>query len=139
LPWSGDARPYGFSPNGNPDTWLDQPDDWARLTVAFQSGDTGSMLALYREGLRLRREAPWSSDDVIRWLDSSASVLAFARGEGFACFVNFGPEAVQLPPGAVVLLASDELEGGALPQDTTVWLSQAGLDTASDRSRKEGP
>jgi len=53
-------------------------------------------------------------------------VLAFERGERFACFVNFGPEAVELPSGATVLLASDELEGGALPQDTTVWLSQAG-------------
>jgi hypothetical protein len=32
---------------------------------------------------------------------------------------------VQLPAGAGVLLASDDLEGGALPQDTTVWLRQA--------------
>jgi hypothetical protein len=51
--------------------------------------------------------------------------VAFARGDGFACIVNFGPDPVQLPAGAHVLLASDDLEGGALPQDTTVWLSQA--------------
>ena len=31
----------------------------------------------------------------------------------------------ELPAGASVLIASDELEGGALPQDTTVWLRQA--------------
>jgi alpha-glucosidase len=61
----------------------------------------------------------------MRWLPSAGSVLAFARGQ-FVCLVNFGPEAVELPSGADVLLASDELEGGALKQDTTVWLTEAG-------------
>ena len=46
---------------------------------------------------------------------------------GFTCLVNFGPEPVVLPPGADVLIASDELEGGALPHDTTVWLCQTNL------------
>jgi alpha-glucosidase len=130
LPWSGALPPYGFSRNGTQRTWLDQPGDWAHLTVAAQSADTGSMLALYREGLRLRREAPWSGGG-LSWLESPDSVLAFRRGDSFACLVNFGPEAVQLPSGAVVLLASDELEGGALPQDTTVWLATAGTEAPS--------
>jgi alpha-glucosidase len=52
-------------------------------------------------------------------------VLAFARGDRFTCIVNFGPEPVELPSGADVLIASNELEGGALPPDTTVWLRQA--------------
>jgi alpha-glucosidase len=125
LPWSGDRPPYGFSRNGVERTWLDQPDNWAALTVEAQSAEPGSMLALYRAGLRLRRSAPWDGDAGIRWLPSSEFVLAFERGERFACFVNFGPEAVELPSGASVLLASDELEGGALPQDTTAWLRQA--------------
>ena len=43
----------------------------------------------------------------------------------FTCLVNFGPDPVELPAGADVLIASNELEGGALPQDTTVWLRQA--------------
>ena len=60
------------------------------------------------------------------WLPADDAVLAFSRGDRFACFVNFGPEPVELPPGADVLIASDELEGGALPQDTTVWLRPAG-------------
>jgi alpha-glucosidase len=83
------------------------------------------MLSLYRTGLSLRRTAPWSGDGGLRWIDSSEAVLAFARGEHFACIVNFGPEPVELPSGADVLMASDELEGGALPQDTTVWLRHA--------------
>jgi alpha-glucosidase len=52
-------------------------------------------------------------------------VIAFARGAGFSCFVNFGREPVDLPAGAHVLIASSELEGGALPPDTTAWLDQA--------------
>jgi alpha-glucosidase len=125
LPWAGDRPPYGFSREGAARPWLDPPDDWAGLTVAAQSELTTSMLALYRTGLRLRRTAPWSSDAGLRWLPSADSVLAFARGERFICIVNFGPDSVELPAGADVLIASNDLEGGALPQDTTVWLRQA--------------
>ena len=43
-------------------------------------------------------------------------------------------------PDADVLIASDELEGGALPQDTTVWLRQAQLQTTRvpHQKNKEG-
>jgi alpha-glucosidase len=125
LPWGGDRPPYEFSPEGAAQPWLEQPDNWGRLSVAAQSESTTSMLALYRTGLRFRRAAPWSGDGALRWLPSSESVLAFARGERFACIVNFGPDPVALPAGADVLIASNELEGGELPQDTTVWLRQA--------------
>jgi alpha-glucosidase len=83
------------------------------------------MLSLYRAGLRLRRTDPWAGDSSLRWLPSDESVLAFARGERFACIVNFGRVPVELPAGADVLIASHELEEGAVPRDTTVWLSQA--------------
>ena len=42
------------------------------------------------------------------------------------CVVNFGPNPVELPVGADVLIASDVLDGGSLPQDTSAWLLQAG-------------
>jgi alpha-glucosidase len=122
IPWSGDRPPYGFSPDGAARSWLDQPEDWSPLTVEAQSTDDGSMLTLYRAGLRLRREAPWGDDASIRWLPLSDDVLAFARGDRFACLVNFGPDPVPLPPGRDILIASNELEGGAVPQDTAVWL-----------------
>ena len=125
LPWGGDRPPYEFSPEGAERPWLDQPDDWGRLTVAAQSEAMTSMLNLYRTGLRFRRAAPWSGDGAFRWIASSDSVLAFARGKRFACIVNFGPDPVALPVGAHVLIASNELEGCELPQDTTVWLRQA--------------
>jgi alpha-glucosidase len=124
IPWDGDRPPYGFSGPGAERPWLDQPDDWASLTVEAESRSKTSMLALYRAGLRLRREAPWGRETTFQWLAAPESALAFARGDGFACVVNFGPEPVDLPTGADVLIASDELEGGALPEDTTVWLRQ---------------
>jgi alpha-glucosidase len=120
IPWSGDAPPYGFSPDGIP-TWLDQPNDWAALTVEAESNDPGSMLSLYRAGLRLRKQAPWGAG-AFRWVSPGDDVLAFARGDAFACLVNFGPKPVALPAGAEVVIASNDLEGGAVPQDTTVWL-----------------
>jgi alpha-glucosidase len=125
IPWSGATPPYGFSPDGAERPWLDQPDDWSPLTVEAQSGADGSMLSLYRAGLRLRRAEPWNGDGALRWLPSEAEVIAFARGDRFACLVNFGPQPIPLLEGADVLISSNELEGGALPQDTTVWLRQA--------------
>ena len=52
-------------------------------------------------------------------------MIAFARGERFVCIVNFGPQPIELPAGADVLVASAALDGNAVPQDTTVWLLQS--------------
>jgi alpha-glucosidase len=135
LPWAGHRPPYGFSAEGGGRPWLDQPDDWATLTVAAQSETASSMLSLYRAGLRERRLRPWGDNAELAWISAPETVVAFARGDDFACIVNFGPDPVHLPAGAAVLLASDELEGGALPQDTTVWLGQAkGQIPFGDRS-----
>jgi alpha-glucosidase len=150
LPWSGSGQPYGFSSDSAARLWLDQPGDWAPLTIEAQQGDPASMLSLYRAGLRLRRGAPWGADAELHWLPSTDDVIAFGRGERFACIVNFGPQPVELPAGADVLVASDELHEGALPQDTSVWVLQAGsqapFDATSTRAehdngsgqRKEG-
>jgi alpha-glucosidase len=126
IPWEGDRPPYGFSPDGADSPWLDQPAGWAALTMAAESRDPSSMLALYRAGLRVRRSAPWGDQVSISWLSDSDASFAFARGERFICLVNFGPEPVPLPSGVELLIASSELEGGAVPADTTVWLLQNG-------------
>jgi alpha-glucosidase len=120
LPWSGEHPPYGFSPTVDVKTWLPQPDGWAPLTVAAESADADSMLTLYRAGLRLRR-SQLSSDDAFAWLASDPSVLAFTRGDRFACVANLGAEPTAVPEGAV-LLASHELDDGRLPPDAAVWL-----------------
>ncbi len=114
LPWSGTAPPFGF---GGP-AWLPQPADWSAYTVEAQDGDPHSTLTLYRRALALRRELPETG---LRWLDPAArdatgcdaraDVLAFARGDGFVCTVNFGAGPVTLPRPGEPLLAS--YPGGA--------------------------
>jgi alpha-glucosidase len=123
LPWAGDTPPFGFSGADGARPWLDQPKDWASLTVEAQIEDPDSMLSLYRAGLRLRRTAPWGQDAPLRWLPTPDTVIAFERGRQFTCVVNFGPDAYELPADADVLISSCELEGGSLPHDATVWLS----------------
>ncbi|MFI7461875.1 glycoside hydrolase family 13 protein [Nonomuraea sp. NPDC049646] len=120
LPWSGTSAPYGFGPGG---TWLPQPADWAHLTVAAQRDDPGSTLNLHRAAIALRREHPALGDGDLTWLDAPPGVLALRREPGFTLMVNFGPDAVPLPPHHDVLLASGPLDGGVLPADTAVWLS----------------
>jgi alpha-glucosidase len=121
IPWSGTEPPYGFSPDADVRTWLDQPGDWAALTVAAEADDPASMLALYRAGLRLRRSEVVAAGP-FAWLPSDPDVLAFSRGGEFACVTNLGAGPADLPPGSTVLLASHPVEGGQLPQDTTAWL-----------------
>ncbi len=123
LPWSGDAAPYGFSPEGaSAPPWLPQPDGWAPLTVAAQTGDPDSMLELYRAALHARRASPALGDGELAWLELPAGVLGFTREPGFACVVNVTAEPVALPEGYDVLLASGPLPEGRLPAATSVWL-----------------
>jgi alpha-glucosidase len=123
IPWSGAEQPYGFSDDGVV-PWLEQPADWSPLTVDAQLADPESMLSLYRRGLRLRRQAPWGTSTELEWT-SHEGVLAFARGPRFVCFTNFGADPITLPAGVRLLLSSNALEEGAVPQDTTVWLVRA--------------
>jgi alpha-glucosidase len=126
LPWSGSAPPYGFSPEGSAAApWLPQPADWAGLTVEAETGDPGSMLELYREALRLRRETPALGDGRLTWLDLPEGVLGFTREPGFACVVNVTSAHVALPEGYDILLTSDDLgTEGRLPAATAAWLAR---------------
>ncbi len=141
LPWSGDAQPFGFSPEGAPAPWLPQPHAWASLTVEAQEKDEASMLHLYRAALAIRANDPDLLGESICWLDAgqvtdgptraarpdvvaptSSDVLAFVRGASLACVVNLGASPVLLPAHDAVLLTSGPLDGDLLPQDTAVWL-----------------
>jgi alpha-glucosidase len=125
LPWSGTRTPYGFSPDAAERPWLDQPSDWAPLSVEAQTDDPDSMLTLYRSGLGIRRQAPWGEQTELAWLEYGDDVIAFTRGDRFNCIVNFGSEPIELPERAEVLLASNPLDGSTVAQDTTVWFFQA--------------
>ena len=127
LPWSGDRPPFGFSPAGaSAEPWLaEQPADWRRMTVEAQAGDPASMLELYRSALRIRRATAGLRTDreALRWLPAEPDVLAYRRGDDFACVLNFGPDDAPLPEYEEVLLGSGPLaQDGRLPSDTAVWL-----------------
>jgi len=125
LPWSGDAPPYGFSPEGSTaQPWLPQPAGWGPLTAEAQSGDPGSMLELYRAALHRRRETPALGDGELTWLDLPEGVLGFTREPGFGCVVNVTAEPVALPTGYDVVLASGPLPDGMLPAATSAWLAR---------------
>lgn len=118
LPWSGQAPPFGFSPDGAM-PWLPQPMTWANLTAETQAADPASMLSLYRSALALRRG--WQGE--LSWMEMGEQVIAFRRDE-LMCLVNFGPEPVALPEGAGIILASAPVSD-VMPSDTAVWLRSA--------------
>jgi alpha-glucosidase len=132
LPWSGTEPPFGFSPPGAAEPWLPQPKEWRELTVAAESASPDSVLALYREALRIRRSSAALGNGPMTWQPSAAGVLAFDRpagggsgagAGGLRCVANLSAVPVPLPAGAAVLLSSGPLDGGLLPPDSTAWLS----------------
>ena len=136
LPWTVVGRSFGFGPDDGAEPHLPQPADWGERAVELEEADPGSMLHLYREGLRLRRES-WGvanpSAGPFRWVRRDEDVLAFARGD-VQCWTAFGAD-VELPVGEVLLASAPlgvvESDGGSgaaggaasvLPADTTAWI-----------------
>ncbi|WP_052462253.1 glycoside hydrolase family 13 protein [Nigerium massiliense] len=122
LPWSGTEPPFGFGPSDR-QPWLPQPEHWAGLTVQAQSDDPTSTLNLYRAALAERHANPALGDGVLDWHPlNGGDVVAFTRGDRFACVVNFGAAEVDLPAGSEVIVASSPVDGGRLPGYAAVWL-----------------
>ena len=117
LPWNRSGPSFGF---GAASPWLPQPREWAALSVEAEEADRGSMLWLYRDALRTRRGLAELQSDQHTWLEFGDDVIAFTRGDRFACVVNFGAQPVTLPHGDV-LLSSIPLDGG-LPSDAAAWV-----------------
>ncbi|RQW96925.1 glycoside hydrolase family 13 protein [Micromonospora inaquosa] len=122
LPWAGDEPPFEFSPEGAATPWLPQPADWKDRTASAQTGDSTSMLELYRAAIQARRADPALGDGDLTWLPAPDGVLAFSRGGGFTCLVNLCAVPVPMPAQGELLLASGPLDDGLLPSDTAVWL-----------------
>jgi alpha-glucosidase len=131
LPWTRGGDSFGFGPGGS---HLPQPTWFADVSVEAEDDDPASTLNLYREALRLRREL-LTTDESLTWGDdlSSGDLLVFRRADGWLCATNFGPHAVPVPAGDV-LISSVPLEQAAadggevgdllLPGAATVWLRE---------------
>ena len=118
IPWDRSGPSFGFG-DGKP--WLPQPARYGELSAEAQTGVPGSTLEMYREAIRLRREL-LTADESLEWVDSGDKhVLAFRRGSGVLCVVNFGSKPVALPAGRVLLASQPDIDG-ELPSDTTAWV-----------------
>ena len=103
---------------------LPQPSWFAGCTVSVEDGDPRSTLALYRQGLALRRLL--QTGESLEWIKTGRDdVLGFRRPNGWTVFTNFGEEPYQLPEGGATSLSSRHFEGRELPGETTVWISGA--------------
>ncbi len=124
LPWSGDAPPYGFGPDGTGQPWLPQPESWAGLSVAAQQHDPESTLSFYRRALELRRSLLPGLGTGVEFLDAAPEVLAFRREPDLVCLVNCGTEPTDVSYLGEPLIASGrapEVAAGSLPPDTAAW------------------
>ncbi|MGX5681021.1 glycoside hydrolase family 13 protein [Schumannella luteola] len=118
IPWESDKPAYGFNASGK--SWLPQPKDWAPFARDAQEGIPGSTLSLYTDALRLRREHGLGTGALSWEPGYGKKVVAFRNGDVLV-LTNLGKVAVELPVGDI-LLSSEEITGGALPTDTTVWI-----------------
>ncbi|TCN44212.1 alpha-glucosidase [Kribbella orskensis] len=122
LPWTAAHKSFGFSPDGTPETaWLPQPDWFADHAADLLLGSGDSMLHLYREALALRHRIPVIGSDDLRWLPTEPGVLAFTRGDGFACVVNCSSQPVCNPVDGALLIASDPEAGEKLAPNSAAW------------------
>jgi alpha-glucosidase len=118
IPWTADGPSLGFGEGGS---WLPQPAEFAELAVDRQTGVEGSTLELYRTGLALRRKH-FTADEQFEWLDLADDVLAFRRGSGAMCVVNFGDDPAVLPAGEVLVTSANLDDEGRLPTDAAAWV-----------------
>ena len=130
MPWTPDGTSYGFGSNG---AWLPQPPVYGELSAAAQSGVEGSTLELYRAGLELRKHY-FEHDEDLTWLDLGPDVLAFRRGSGAICALNYGSDPVALPAGG--LLLGSELGLEAIEPETCVWIDPDLRPSLDDRRRQ---
>ncbi len=125
IPWSGAAAPFGFGPPGSV-PWLPQPSAWAAMTATAESDDPASMLNLYRDAIRIRRDHPGFATEDFRWIGDDPDVLHFERGHRMTCLVNLSTATVRLPPDASVILSSATVSDGWVPVDAAVWYAGGG-------------
>lgn len=116
LPWTPDGPSFGFGPGGS---HLPQPEWFANYAVAIEDCDPQSTLNLYRRALHLRREL--QCEEELEWLDLGVNVLAFHRPNGWTSITNFGSDAIDVPPGQV-LISNRDLVDGKLAPNSTLWL-----------------
>jgi alpha-glucosidase len=118
IPWSADGPSFGFGAGA---AWLPQPAVYGELSAETQAGVPGSSLEFYRAMLSLRSKH-LTADERFEWVDvGGPDLVAFRRGSGVVCVVNFGSDPTPLPDGEL-LIASDPATSSDLLPDSTAWV-----------------
>jgi alpha-glucosidase len=118
LPWTEDEPSFGFT-SGTP--WLPQPEWFADYAASREERDPGSVLHLYRNALRTRRQIDQRTP--LAWVDAGrAEVLAFRRGDLVCVTVFDGPPyAVPNDWGDLLLGSGPAVQGTTVPAGHTGW------------------
>ena len=126
MPWTAEADSFGFSRTAS---WLPQP-AWFADHAVDRLRDGSSILQLYRSALSLR-DLFGSSD--LHWLPAEPGVLAFTRGDNFACVVNCSTRWVSTPVGGDLLCASDpSADEQKLPPNSAAWFLVAAAESVGE-------
>jgi alpha-glucosidase len=138
MQWS--AREHAGFTTGTP--WLRLAADWPTNNVEAQSRDAGSMLALYRRLIALRRAQPALNRGNHEALDTEGEVLAYARnceGQRLVVLLNFGAAAAPISPALMprqpTVLASTDPARAELINGPLVLAPHEGvvIGTVNDR------
>jgi alpha-glucosidase len=128
MPWDGSPR-AGFS---SAEPWLPLNPDWPTRNVATQAAAPGSMLALYRALLALRRAHPALATGAMRMVEAEGDVLAYERIEGedrIMIVLNLGDAPAATGQAAAPLLLSTvgaaAFDGTLAPNEGVVLRSAA--------------
>lgn len=120
LPWNDSGPSLGF---GEAKPWLPQPEIWSEIGAEVQAQDPTSMLSLFKQAVATRKKLG-AGDEMITTVPCGPDVVAYRRGSGLLCVVNFGSEPVKLPPHTEQFLCSqpDGVADGHLDRDCAVWI-----------------
>jgi alpha-glucosidase len=122
LPWvAGETESNGFNDTGK--SWLPQPANYRVFSRNLQEGVAGSTLELYKRLLKERKAFGLGSGE-FGWAEEyqDKNTLAYVNN-GVLVLCNFGPEAVVLPAGEVLVTTQHDLTvERELEHDQTVWI-----------------
>ncbi|BDS49955.1 glycoside hydrolase family 13 protein [Rhodoluna lacicola] len=122
LPWeAGVGAANGFNTTG--ESWLPQPANYRVFSRNLQEGVAGSTLELYKRLLKERKLFGLGAG-AFRWADEyqDKNSLAYINN-GVLVLMNFGPDAVALPAGEVLVTTQHDLTAEReLEHDQVVWI-----------------
>lgn len=122
MPWQHNKPAFGFSHRTR--IWLPQPASYSRFAVDKQTNDPGSMLALYKKLLKLRRRYGLGRGSVT-WITPPREDVIVVRNRDLVLVINFGHVPVTLPVTGQMIAKSMmriSTRDKEIPGNAAVWI-----------------